>query len=85
MSKVTTYYLHVKDVMRNHNISLIYLTKKELCEAYTRYKNNTDYEVLSIHSVCVSTDIITPDELLRICDLKQEGRYGYSTSKQRKS
>ena len=68
MSKITTYFLNVKDVMRGHSISLNYETMRELAEAYNRYSNDTDYEVLSIHSTQIVTDIIQPEELQEIFD-----------------
>ena len=68
MSKTTTYFLNVKDVMRGYSLSLDYETMRELAEAYNRYSNDTDYEVLSMHSTQIATDIIQPEKLQEIFD-----------------
>lgn len=63
MSKTITYYLHVKDVLKGTAFALNYATKKELESAYNRYSKDTDYKVLSMHSMEVSTNVILPNEL----------------------
>lgn len=68
MSKITTYFLNVKDVMRNYALSLNYDTKKELANAYNHYSNDSDYEVLSMHSTQIVTDSIQLRELQEIID-----------------
>ena len=66
MSKTMTYYLHVKDVMRDFPLALNYDTKRELALAYDRYSKDTDYEVLSMHSMQIDTNVIKPEELKKI-------------------
>ena len=64
MSKTITFYLHVKDVMRDYALALNYETKKELANAYNRYSKDSDYEILSMHSMEVETNVINPKELV---------------------
>lgn len=66
MSRTTTYYLHVKDVMRGYSLALNYETMIELRDAYNRYSKDNDYEVLSMHSTIIETDVINPKELTSI-------------------
>lgn len=66
MSMVKTYWLHVKDVMRDSVLALDYETRRELAHAYNRYSKDTDYEVLSMHSTKIETDVIQPKELIEI-------------------
>lgn len=63
MSKITTYYLIVKDVMRGSVMALEYSTYKELAEGYNRYSKDNDYEVLTMHSTSIETVVIRPEEL----------------------
>lgn len=73
MAKTRTYYLNVVDIMRGSALSLNYETKKELADAYKRYRDNTDYKVLSVHSITVESDVILTTELENILNQNQEG------------
>lgn len=63
MGKTVTYYLHVRDIMRGYSLALNYETKKELAIAYNRYLHDDDYEILSMHSTTIETDVIDLEEI----------------------
>lgn len=67
---VMTYWLNVKDVMRNDTFSLSYETKEDLAKAYKRYSEDTDYEVVSMHSTKIETNVISPKELFKGDEIK---------------
>lgn len=64
MDKINKYYLHVKDVMRDYVFALDYESLEELASAYGKYSKDSDYEIVSMHSMCVETTVIMPRDLI---------------------
>lgn len=75
MNKGMKYYLQVKDAMRGTHFVLDYETMKDLESAYTRYSVDTDYEVISMWSIIITTVAITPEYLAKALCV-EEGKEG---------
>lgn len=64
MHETVTYYLVLKDVMRGRVFSISFTSKKALIERYKHYKQDDDYEVLSAHSIQLTTSVLDLDNEL---------------------
>lgn len=53
MVKMIKYHMTVKDVMRNALFIVERCSEEELRKVYYRYKNDSDYEVISAESMLI--------------------------------
>lgn len=66
MRKIVEYYITIRDVMRNSEFIIKCDTEAELKQRYEKYKKDTDYDIISMHSMLIEIRPISSSQIENI-------------------